>query len=82
MQVRVQATINGKVAKIYKVLSSKSKSKAIEYALKLLAKDIDMRRFFFDDPDEVDLILSAKPRKKSENKLQEQSKSIPILYRM
>ncbi|WP_187648676.1 hypothetical protein [Nitrosophilus labii] len=59
-KVKVQATITGMAADIYKLLPSMSKSKAITQAIILLAKDKNLREIFFDDLEELDAVLQGK----------------------
>ncbi len=56
--VKVQATVSGKAAELYKLVGKKSKSSAITAALLLLARNKRLREIFFSDIDAVDKILS------------------------
>jgi hypothetical protein len=51
---RVQATLRGKAAWLYKNIDSGMKSKAIEIGLILLAKDKNWKKIFFEDLEMVD----------------------------
>ena len=62
-KTKLQVTITGKFADIYKLLSPRLKSKAIEHALWLLARDENLREVFFEDIEKLDAVLNKKPFK-------------------
>ena len=74
-KVKVQATITGMAADIYKLLPSMSKSKAITQAIILLAKDKNLREIFFDDLEELDAVLQGKKETKKVDDKQKVNKN-------
>ena len=61
--IRIQVTITGKAAWLYKNISKGLRSKAIEIGLKLLATDSKLMSIFFDDVDMVVEILKVDTKK-------------------
>ncbi|GEM_PF-5889041 len=56
--VKVQATVTGKAAELYKLVGKKSKSAAITAALLILARNKRLKEIFFTDTAAVDKILN------------------------
>ncbi len=56
--VKVQATVTGKAARLYKLIDGKSKSAAITAALLILARNKRLKEIFFTDTAAVDKILN------------------------
>lgn len=59
MASRIQANISGQAEKLWKLIPKMSKSKAIEQALILLAKDKKIASIFFSDIEMVKAILKG-----------------------
>jgi len=56
--VKVQASVTGKAAELYKLIGKKSKSPAITAAIFLLARNKRLKEIFFADIDAVDKVLA------------------------
>jgi len=56
--VKVQASVTGRAAELYKLIGKKSKSSAITAAIFLLARNKRLKEIFFADIDAVNKVLA------------------------